>query len=436
MGKTMEEESLNTERFLIRGARILDPSQGLDQEGDLLVEGGRIAALDREIPVEEGVQVIEARGCWLLPGLVDMHVHLREPGEEWKEDLESGLRAAVAGGFTAVACMPNTRPPNDSPEVTRYILDRAREVGRARVYPVACISRGQEGRELAPFGELREAGAVAVSDDGRPVADSGLMRLALEYARSFDLTVISHAEDPGLSAGGQVNEGPVSARLGVKGIPAEAEAVAVFREVALAALVGYPVHIAHVSTAAAVEILRRARESGLPVTAETAPHYFTLTEEAVLDYNTLAKVNPPLRSEDDRLAIREALSEGLIQVIATDHAPHSPLEKEVEFPAAAFGMIGLETAVPLTLNLVREGVITPLRMAELLSTNPARILGVPGGTLKPGSPADLTLIDPDRVWVVTEEELHSKNKNTPFLGREMRGRAVLTVVGGRIVWPE
>ena len=421
-------------KILIHKARILDPSQGLDQEGDLLVEDGRIAALDREIPADAQTEVIEARGLWLMPGLIDMHVHLREPGEEWKEDLESGSRAAAAGGFTAVACMPNTRPPNDSPEVTRYILSRAREVNLVRIYPVACISRGQKGEELAPFGELRKAGAVAVSDDGHPVKDAGLMRLALEYARSFDLPVISHADEPGLSAGGQVNEGPISARLGLKGIPTEAEEVAIFREVALAKLTGHPIHLAHVSTAGSVALIRRAKEEGLPVTAETAPHYFTLTEEAVLGYNTNAKVNPPLRSETDREALRQALAEGVIDAIATDHAPHSPLEKAVEFPAAAFGLIGLETAVPLTLKLVREGIISPLRMAELLSTNPARILRVPGGSLKPGAPADLTLIDPEAVWVVTEENLHSKSKNSPFLGWEMQGRAVLTMVGGRIVW--
>jgi len=421
-------------KLLIRGARILDPSQGLDREGDLLVEEGRIAALDGEIPADPQTEIVEARGLWLMPGLIDMHVHLREPGEEWKEDIETGSRAAAAGGFTAVACMPNTRPPNDSPEVTRYILSRAREVNLVRVYPVACISKGQEGRELAPFGELREAGAVAVSDDGRPVADGQLMRLALEYARSFDLPVISHAEDPTLSAGGQVNEGLVSARLGLKGIPAAAEEVAVYREIALAKLTGYPVHIAHVSTEGAVELLRRAKEEGIPVTAETAPHYFTLTEEAVLDYNTNAKVNPPLRTERDREAIRRALAEGIIDAIATDHAPHGPLEKDVEFPAAAFGLIGLETAVPLTLRLVHEGLISPLRVAELLSLNPARILRVPGGSLRPGSPADLTLIDPGAVWVLTEGTLQSKSKNSPFLGWEMRGRVVLTMVGGRIVW--
>ena len=427
---------MNVERLLIKGARLLDPSRNLDLEGDLLIEEGCIRAIDREIPEQAGMEVISARGLWLVPGFIDMHVHLREPGEEWKEDIESGTRAAAAGGFTAVACMPNTRPPNDSPEVTRYILARAREVAFTRVYPVACISEGQKGEKLAPFGELKEAGAVAVSDDGRPVTDSGLMRLALEYARSFELPVISHAEDTGLSAGGQVHEGPVAARLGLKGIPAEAEAVAIFREVALAGLVGYPVHIAHVSTALGVEIIRRAKESGIPVTAETAPHYFTLTEEAVLEYNTNAKVNPPLRTARDREAIKQALAEGVIDAIATDHAPHGPLEKEVEFPSAAFGLIGLETALPLTLNLVREGLISPLRMVELLATNPARILKVPGGTLKVGSPADLTLIDPDKKWVVTEETLFSKSKNSPFLGREMKGRAILTLVGGRIVWRE
>ncbi|HIE32428.1 MAG TPA: dihydroorotase [Thermodesulfobacteriaceae bacterium] len=421
-------------KLLIKGARILDPSQNLDLEGDLLIEDGLIRTIDREIPAEAATEVVSARGLWLVPGLIDMHVHLREPGEEWKEDIETGTRAAAAGGFTAVACMPNTKPPNDSPEVTRYIIDRAREVALTRVYPVACISKEQKGENLAPFGELKEAGAVAVSDDGRPVADSGLMRMALEYARSFDLTVISHSEDPGLSAGGQINEGMVAAKLGLKGIPAEAEAVAIFREVALAGLVGYPIHIAHVSTALGVEIIRRAKESGLPVTAETAPHYFTLTEEAVLEYNTNAKVNPPLRTARDREAIRQALAEGVIDAIATDHAPHGPLEKKVEFPAAAFGLIGLETAVPLTLNLVREGLLSPLRMVELLATSPARILKVPGGTLKPGSPADITLIDPEETWVVTEENLHSRSKNSPFLGWEMKGRTVMTMVEGRIVW--
>ena len=420
-------------KILIKKARIVDPSQGLDQEGDLLVERGRIKALGPDLP-SEGAQVISAEGLWLFPGLIDMHVHLREPGEEWKEDLESGTLAAAAGGFTAVACMPNTKPPNDSPEVTRQILSRAKEVGKVKVYPVACLTKGQQGQELAPFGELKEAGAVALSDDGRPVMDSGVMRLALEYARSFDLPVISHAEDLGLSAGGQVNEGPISARLGLKGIPPEAEAVAIFREISLARLTGYPVHIAHVSTRLGVEILKRAKEEGLPVTAETAPHYFTLTETAVLDYNTNAKVNPPLRSEEDRVAIIAALEEGIIEVIATDHAPHSPLEKEVEFPRASFGLLGLETALPLTLRLVREGHLTPLRLAELMSLNPARILKVPGGTLKPGSPADLTLINPEETWVVTEEELHSKSRNSPFLGWEMKGRAVITMVEGKIVW--
>ncbi len=420
-------------KILLKGGRVIDPSQGLDQVLDVLLEDGQISTLGQGLSAQ-GAKVIDCQGLLVTPGLIDMHVHLREPGEEWKETIASGTKAAAAGGFTAVACMPNTKPPNDEAEVTRYILEKAQKEAATRVYPIACITKGQKGEVLTEFGELKQAGAVALSDDGRPVPEAAVMRLALEYAKNFDLPIISHAEELSLSEGGQVNEGLASATLGMKGIPAEGEAVAIFREVMLARLTGTPVHIAHVSTKLGVEIIRKAKKEGLPVTAETAPHYFTLTEEATFGYNTYAKVNPPLRSAEDRAAVLEALADGTLDVIATDHAPHSDLEKEIEFELAAFGLIGLETALPLTLKLVSEGVISLFRAIELLSTNPARILRIPGGTLKPGSPADVTIIDPERKWVVTKEDLHSKGKNSPFLGWEMSGQAVFTIVGGEIVF--
>ncbi|AEH44863.1 dihydroorotase, multifunctional complex type [Thermodesulfatator indicus DSM 15286] len=420
-------------KILLKGGRVIDPSQNLDQIADVLISDGKIEAILPNISAEDA-RVIDCRGLIVCPGLIDMHVHLREPGEEWKETIETGTKAAVAGGFTAVACMPNTKPPNDNAEVTRFILKKAEEAGLARVYPVACITRGQKGESLTEFGELKEAGAVALSDDGYPVSDAGLMRLALEYAKNFDLPIISHSEELALSKGGHVNEGLASAKLGLKGIPAEGEAIAIFREAMLAKLTGTPIHIAHVSTKEGVEIIRRAKAEGIPVTAETAPHYFSLTEEATFGYQTNAKVNPPLRSEADREAIIKALADGTLDVIATDHAPHSPLEKLCEFEKAACGLIGLETALPLALRLVREKVISLSRLVELMSCNPAKILGVPGGSLKPGEVADVTVFDPEKRWVVDEKALHSKSKNTPFLGWEMQGQTVITIVSGKIVF--
>ncbi len=420
-------------KLLLRGGRVVDPSQGIDRVLDLLLEDGKIVALEGRIEAA-GAEVIDCQGLIVSPGFIDMHVHLREPGEEWKETIETGTQAAVAGGFTAVACMPNTKPPNDNAEITRFILEKAARAGLARVYPVACITKGQQGQELTEFGDLQAAGARALSDDGRPVPEAALMRLALEYAKNFDLPIISHAEELSLSEGGHVNEGLASATLGLRGIPSQGEAVAIFREVMLAELTRSPVHIAHVSTKAGVEIIRAAKAKGLPVTAETAPHYFTLTEAATFGYDTNAKVNPPLRSEEDRRAVEAALGEGVIDVIATDHAPHSELEKVCEFEKAAFGLIGLETALPLALRLVERGVIDLSRLVTLLSVNPARILKVPGGTLKLGSPADVTVFDPEERWVLSPEDIHSKSKNSPFLGWELRGRAKLTIVGGRKVF--
>jgi dihydroorotase len=415
--------------YLIKNGRIIDPKNSRDEVGDLLIVDGCIVDVREH---NQEVVEIDATDCWVVPGLIDMHVHLREPGEEYKEDILSGTKAAAAGGFTGVACMPNTRPVNDTRAVTRTILEQA-ATASARVYPVAAISKGSAGESLTEFGELQEAGAVAVSDDGLPVRDSRLMRRALEYAADFGLTVISHSEEATLSTG-SMNEGEVSTRLGLKGIPTAAESIMVYREIALAEYTGKPVHIAHVSTAMSTDLIRSAKKRGVLVSAETTPHYFTLTHEAVDGYNTNAKMNPPLRSEEDRQAIREGLADGTFDAIATDHAPHSILEKEVEFDLAANGIIGLETALPLTLSLIREGVIDAQRMVELLSANPAAILGLDAGTLSSGAAADVTIINPELEFHYTEDQVVSKSKNSPFLDWKLRGRAVLAMVGGRITW--
>ncbi|MBI4795625.1 MAG: dihydroorotase [Deltaproteobacteria bacterium] len=423
--------------LLIKGGLVVDPSRHLEDPLDLLVERGKIVALEPpgQIP-DAGRRVISAPGLVVAPGLVDMHVHLREPGEEYKETICTGTRAAVKGGFTAVAAMPNTKPVNDTAAVTRLILDQAKTAGNARVYPVGAISVGSRGQALSEYGDLRVAGAVALSDDGRPVSNAMLMRRALEYARTFDLPVIAHCEDLDLSAEGAMHEGVVSLQLGLKGIPAAAEEVMVYRDLTLASLTGARLHIAHVSTGGSVAIIRLAKAMGLPVTAETAPHYFSLTEEAVLGYNTHAKVNPPLRTEMDVKAIKEGLRDGTLDAIACDHAPHSSLEKEVEFAAAAFGLIGLETSLGLTLKLVHTGELSLIQAIEALSTNPARILGVAGGTLAVGAPADITVINLNREWTVDVNTFASKSRNCPFDGWTLKGKAVMTIVGGRVVWEE
>ena len=417
--------------LLIKNGRIIDPANTVDCVRDLLIVDGRIADSATAVPASSSeIQEIDAEGCWVVPGLIDMHVHLREPGEEYKEDILSGTRAAAAGGFTAVACMPNTKPVNDSRAVTALILSQA-EKADARVYPVAAISQNSQGSALTEFGELRANGVVAVSDDGLPVRDSQLMRRALEYADDHSLLVISHSEEPSLS-NGVMNEGIISTRLGLKGIPTAAESIMVYREIALAECLGKRVHIAHVSCAMSAELIRSAKARGVRVTAETAPHYFTLTDEAVMGYATNAKMNPPLRSEKDRQAIRQGLADGTFDAIATDHAPHSMLEKEVEFDRAMNGIIGLETSLPLSLALVREGVINEQKMVELMSVNPARILGVEGGTLSAGAVADVTVINPDITFTYTQEQVVSKSKNSPFFGEKLQGRAVYTIMGGRI----
>ncbi len=420
----------------IRGGDLVDPVHLTVTRVDIYVKNGMIQEIVPAGAVRPGdrMEMIDASGKIISPGLIDMHTHLREPGEEYKETISTGARAASAGGFTAVACMPNTQPPNDCRSVTEFILKQAERAASVRVYPIAAITVGQKGECLTDFGDLKEAGAVGISDDGFPVADSELMRSAMEYSFYHGLIPISHCEDRSLSRGGVMHEGAVSTRIGLPGIPGASEHIMVYREIALAELTGRPVHIAHVSTAVSVELIRRAKNEGLLVTAETAPHYFSLSHEAVTGYNTLAKVNPPLRTASDVEAIRKGLAEGVIDVIATDHAPHSPLEKEVEFDKAAFGMVGFQTALPLTLQLVRDGVMGLPEALAKLSCNSARILGVRGGRAAVGEPADLTIIDPEYTYVLEEKRLVSRSRNSPFIGMTLQGIAAVTMVGGKVVW--
>jgi dihydroorotase len=426
-----------SQAILLKNGRIIDPASKVDIKASLLVEKGRIQAIftsrQKTPALPKKLLTIDLKGKWVVPGLIDMHVHLREPGEEHKETIESGTKAAAAGGFTAVACMPNTNPVNDCQSVTRLILEKA-EKASARVYPVGAISKGSLGESLAEFGEMHRAGAVAFTDDGKPVSDSQLLRRALEYASNFNVMIISHSEDFLLSRNGAMNEGFTSTSMGLKGIPHIAEEIMVYRDLALAEYTGSPLHLAHISTKESLNLIRQAKKKKVPVTAETAPHYFSLTEEDVEGYNTNAKMNPPLRSRKDRDAVIRALKDGTIDVIATDHAPHSVLEKDIEFDQAANGIIGLETAVPLTLALVRKGHIDEARLVELLSTNPARILGIDGGSLSIGADADITVIDPDHSFVLSEKDIVSKSKNSPFIGTKLQGKAVLTICCGSITF--
>ena len=420
-------------RILIRGGRVLDPAGDRDAPGDVLIETGRIAAVHTDIDVD-GAEVIDAHGCWIAPGFVDLHAHLREPGHEYKEDIASGGRAAVAGGFTAVACMANTSPVNDDPSVTDYILDRGHQDSPARVYPIAAATKGLRGEIMTEMEALVRAGAVAFSDDGATIMDSGVMRRVLEYSRLVGVPIVVHAEDRTLVGNGVINEGPVSTKLGLPGNPAVAEAVA--RDLMLAELVGAHVHVAHVSTAAAVELIRSARERGVHVTAEVTPHHLALTDEATLGYDTNTKVAPPLRSATDRDACREALRDGTIDAIATDHAPHAVHEKDVEFTAAPPGLIGFETAFAVVLDLVRAGDLEPLELIRRLSTEPARILGQKGGSLAVNSPADVVVLDPERNWRYEPTKGYSKSRNSPWAGEMLTGRAVATLVGGKLVYSD
>lgn len=420
--------------LLIKGGRVIDPSQGIDATLDILVENGRVKELGAKLQVPAGTETVDAAGLLVTPGLIDMHVHLRDPGLEYKEDIVSGTRAAAAGGFTTVACMPNTKPVNDNKAVTSYIIAKAQNEGVVNVVPVGAITQGSKGEALAEMGDLKEAGCVAVSDDGHPVTNSELMRRALEYAKGMGIMVISHAEDLSLVGDGVMNEGFTATELGLKGIPWAAEDAAVARDVYLAECTASPLHVAHISTAGSVRIIRNAKARGVTVSCETAPHYFSLTDDAVRGYNTNAKMNPPLRGAADVAAIKEGLRDGTIDAIATDHAPHHLDEKDVEFNVALNGIVGLETSLPLSLKLVEEGVLTLPALVEKMSCNPARILGLDRGTLKVGAVADLTVIDPNAAWTVTAEGLASKSKNSPWLGENLKGGAAYTIVAGKIVY--
>jgi len=421
-------------QILIKGGRVIDPGN-FNGIADISIEDGKIVKIQEGKGKKAEGRIIDATGKIVTPGLIDMHVHLREPGHEYKETIETGCLAAAAGGLTAICCMPNTNPVNDSSQVTKFILQRAMMADTVRVYPVAAISQGLEGSQLCEYGDLKDAGAIAISDDGHPVTDSQLMRRAMEYAKGFGLPVISHCEDLNLLAGGVVNEGAFATRMGLPGIPNACESVMVMRDIALSELTASPVHIAHVSTMESVRAIRAAKKRGVPVTAETAPHYFILTEEDVGQYDTNAKMNPPLRSKKDREAVREGLADGTIDVIATDHAPHSSIEKEVEFDQAENGIIGLETSVSLSLKLLEDGVLKVDQLIEKMSTNPARILNLENG-IRAGNSADITIIDPDRLYTIDAENFNSLSRNTPFNGREVKGKVVLTMVGGKIVFED
>jgi dihydroorotase len=419
---------------LLRGGRLIDPSQKLDQTGDLLLRDGIVEAFGRSLGTPDDAEVIDCAGAIVAPGFIDLHCHLREPGREDVETIATGARAAAAGGFTAVCAMPNTEPVTDNQAAVGFILRQAVRAGAARVYPIGAISVGQRGEQLAEFGEMVGAGAVAVSDDGKPVASAHLMRTALEYAQSFGIPVIDHCEEPTLAAGGAMHEGVVSARLGVKGIPAEAEEVMVARDILLARLTGGHVHLAHMSTRGSVGLIRWGKAQGVRVTAEVTPHHLTLTENACDDYDTHAKMNPPLRTAEDLDALRQALSDGTIDVIATDHAPHHYDAKEREFADAPFGIVGLETALGVLLtDLVHTGIIDLSTLVDRLACAPARLFHLPGGSLARGTPAHATVFDPDLEWSVDPSTFVSKGRNTPYAHRLLRGRAIATIVDGHVI---
>jgi len=422
-------------RLLIHGGRTIDPASGLNELADILIEDSKIIAVkksgDRQKTAEgTGIQRIDATGKLIFPGLIDVHTHVREPGFEYKETIRTATESAAAGGFTTICAMPNSRPVNDSQSVTRFILNRAQSEGLVQVLPIGAITKGSQGEELAEIGELKEAGCVAITDDGHPVAKSSVMRLAMEYAKTFDLPVIDHCEDPLLSEGGMMNEGTVATELGLPGIPSAAEEVMVSRNIILVQETGARLHLAHISTAGSVRLVREAKTRGVKVTAEACPHHFSLTEEAVRGYNTNAKMNPPLRTQKDVEEIRAGLSDGTIDIIATDHAPHAREEKEQEFSAAPFGVVGLETALSLTMMLVQEGVLTLEQAIAKLTTQPAKLIGIEKGQIKTGRDADLVIFDPEEWWVVDPAQFRSKGRNTPFAGWKLKGRVIMTLVNG------
>ena len=425
-------------KTILKGGRVIDPANGRDGEFDVLIEDGTITRIGKDLPAGDA-DVFEVKRGWIVtPGLVDIHVHLREPGQEHKETIATGAAAAVAGGFTAVACMPNTDPVNDHAGITEFILKKAAEARCARVYPIGAVSIGSKGEQLAELGEQKAAGCVAFTDDGRPVATALLMRRALEYAGMLGVPIINHCEDPSLKGDGVAHEGYVAAHLGLRGIPGEAESIMVERDISLAELAGAHVHIAHMSARQSLRAVRAGKARGVRVTCEVAPHHFTLTDDSLdgpVKYDTNLKMNPPLRAAADRDALLEGIADGSVDVIATDHAPHHIDEKMVEFDLAPFGIVGLETAVPIVFDrLVHTGRISLKRMVELLSLNPARLLNVPGGTLGEGAPADITILGPDMASTIDAAKLVSKSKNTPFDRCHFTGGVVATIVGGRVVY--
>jgi dihydroorotase len=423
---------------LLKGGRVLDPANGIDGEFDILIDGDRIARVGRGLPAD-GAEVMEIpAGLVVCPGFIDMHVHLREPGQEHKETIATGTASAVAGGFTAVACMPNTNPINDDANVTTYIVNKAKDAGLARVYPIGAVTRGSKGELLADIADLKAAGCVALSDDGRPVATALLMRRALEYAGMFGMPVIDHCEDQSLKGDGVAHEGYQAATLGLRGIPGAAEAIMVERDVLCSELTGGHVHVAHMSARASLRAVRKGKDAGVRITCEVAPHHFTLTDESLaapVAYDTNVKMNPPLREAADRDAMLRGIADGTVDAIATDHAPHHYDEKKVEFDVAPFGIVGLETAVPLSLDrLVHTGLIRLSRLVELMSVSPARLLRVPGGTLSEGAPADITIIAPDLKVRIEAVRMRCRSKNTPFDGWELRGGVAATIVGGKTLY--
>lgn len=422
-------------KTLLRNGHVVDPVAGRNGQCDVLIDGDRIVKIGTNLPADGATVIDVPAGFLVTPGLIDMHVHLREPGQEHKETIATGLASAVAGGFTAVACMPNTSPVNDQAGITQFMLKRAAEVGLARVYPIGAVSMGSMGEQITEIGDLHAAGCVAITDDGKPVGSALLMRRALEYASMFKMPVIEHCEDPSLKGDGVAHEGPVASRLGLKGIPSCAESIMAERDISIAELTGGHVHIAHMSVRETLRAVRTGKERGIKVTCEVAPHHFTLTDEAIVGYDTNTKMNPPLRSEADRVAMIEGLRDGSIDVIATDHAPHHADEKALEFDKAPFGIVGCETAIPLCVTrLIEPGVIGWPRLVELMSATPAKILNVPGGTLTEGGVADITIIAPSAPVTIRAAKLKSKSKNTPFDGWELRGAAAATIVGGKTVF--
>lgn len=423
--------------LVLTNGRVLDPQSRFDGEADVVIEHGKILRVGRgarEGIAGENVKVIDCAGRWIVPGFIDLHVHLREPGQEYKEDIASGLRAAAAGGFTAVCPMPNTRPVNDNRAITETMMAKAKEAGGPRLFPFGAITMGSKGQELAEMADMRDAGAIGVSDDGVCVMNAAVMRRALEYARTFDLLVSQHCEDHHLTAGAEMHEGRVSAELGLRGWPREAEDIIVARDLVLNDRARARYHVAHISTRGAARLVREAKARGQVVSAEVTPHHLLLTDRELLGYPTFCKVNPPLREAEDIEALREALRDGTIDCIATDHAPHSPLEKDCEFSAASPGMIGLETTVPLLLGLVRDGALSALRLIETLTTAPARVGRIEGGTLAVGARADVAILDPDVRWTVSRETIRSKQLNSPWLGKELIGANSMTIVAGEVVY--